>query len=247
MPPVPPFIIHTTGDWPPGHVKVEWTASTRRIVPEVEQHINRAWAEASARLGNKLFDGPMCRLERWHASPRELRLVFSHTSYRPFLGVDLMNPQLTDDYGLEILARPVGVSSALQTSDGWLLLGRRNDAVACHPNRVHPFAGALESRDVLDAFDEVRRELREEIALGAEDIEAITCLGMIEDTALRQPELVFHVRAARTRSQIESTLDRQEHHATYPVRATKSDVALALRDPILTPVAQGALTLWSQT
>jgi hypothetical protein len=240
------FIVHATGNWSEGHVEVAWIASTRREHAQVEQEIDRAWAAARLRLGDKLFDGPMCRLERWNASADRLQLTFSRTSYRPFLGVDLMNPHLTEQFGREIMANPMGVSSALETADGWLLMGRRNDSVAYYPDRVHPFAGALEPRDRLDVFSEVRRELGEELALQEADIAQITCLGMIEDRSLRQPELVFHVRSTRTRSQIESTLDRAEHHGVYPIRAVQKEVAAALADPVLTPVAQGTLTLWSR-
>ena len=162
---VPEFL--RAGDWGPGDVEVEWVASTRRVVPEVEALIERAWAEATARPGAHLFDGPACRLERWEVSPdgTRLRLALSHTSYKPFFGTNMSHPELADRYGPEVMANPVGVSPALETSDGMLLLGRRNGAVAYYPNGVHPFAGALDPADGGDVFRAVRRELAEELAL----------------------------------------------------------------------------------
>ena len=77
------------GDWPRGRVRLSWTASTRRILPDVEQIIESAWSNAARRLGTKLFDGPMCRLERFAASDDSLELFVSPTSYKPFLGTDL--------------------------------------------------------------------------------------------------------------------------------------------------------------
>jgi hypothetical protein len=235
---------HATGRWVPGSVRVSWTRGSRRTIPEVERLIERAWTEEKARLGDKLFDGPMCRMERWTATPDFLGLEFSHTSYRPFLGTNLHNPSLADVHGADILANPVGVSIALETGDGWLLLGRRNDSVAYYPDRVHPFAGALEPADDLDVFGEVRRELDEELSLHGDAISDIVCVGLVEDLRLRQPELIFSARGRPMRTEIEATLDRKEHHAVYAVRADAAEVANAIADPALTPVAVAALSLW---
>jgi hypothetical protein len=243
------FTIHAGGGWPEGAVTTAWVLTGRRIVPEVERRIDEAWSAASERLGpRKLFDGPMCRLEAWEASPRQLRLSLSPTSYKPFFGTNLSDATLADRYGADVLANPVGLSTALQSADGWLLLGRRNDSVAYYPNRVHPFAGALEPAAVdgadLNVFDEIRRELREELGLSKEDIASIRCIGMVEDLSLRQPELVFHAVSTRTRSQIEATLERDEHHASYAIRATRAAAEAAMDDGMLTPVAVGSLSLW---
>src|SRR3954468_12901051 len=113
--------IHTTGDWPRGAVRVTTVPSTRRIVAEVEAAIDRAWAEGQQRLGSRLFDGPMCRMESWHASADALHLNLSLTSYRVFFGTNLSNPNLIDRFGRDIAANPVGISSAPHTRDGWLL------------------------------------------------------------------------------------------------------------------------------
>jgi hypothetical protein len=232
--------IHAAGDWSEAQVCASWTPSTRRIDPQVEADIARAWDEASARLGTKLFDGPMCRLERWHATPQRLDLVLSRTSYRPFLGTNLTNPNLPPD----VSANPLGLSSPLESADGYLLLGQRNDQVAYYPNRVHPFAGALEPHEPLDVFAEIRRELREELSFGDADISSIRCIGLAEDERLRQPELLFHVHAIQTRAQIEAQLDHGEHRAIYAIRTDPADVQRAIDDPLLTPIAAASLMLW---
>jgi hypothetical protein len=242
--------IRAFGDWSRSALRVTWTASGRRTVPEVERVIENSWEAAARRLGDKLFDGPMCRLERWSATPDHLDLTLSRTSYKPFLGTNLHHADLADTFGPDILANPVGLSTALQTSDGWLLLGRRNDSVAYYPNRVHPFAGALEpptcDGDALDVFAEVLRELREELSLSPADLSDLRCIGLAEDPALRQPELIFAAASTRTRAEIEATLDREEHHSTYPVRATASDVRADVGVGVLTPVAVAVLLLWGR-
>jgi hypothetical protein len=235
-------IIREIGDWKPGQVFVTAVPSTRAVVPEVERAIERAWAEASARLGAKLFDGPMCRLERMVASPDALRLWVSSTSYKPFLGTNLASADMV----AAAMANPLGLSAALVTRDNWLMLGRRNASVAYYPNRIHPFAGSLEPAEMGDAFRGVLRELHEELSLAESEVAEMRCLGVIEDVKIRQPEIVFSARSTRTRAEIESTLDAAEHHAAVAVEATRAAVERMMREPLMTPVAVGTLALWGR-
>ena len=243
------LIIHQIGTWKDGDVSIEWVESSRPVVPHVEEMIDRAWREAKARLGEKLFDGPMCRMESFGTSEggKRLKLKLSRTSYRVFLGTNMMNPKLADDLGPKILANPIGVSPALISSDGFLILGRRNDSVAYYPRRLHPFAGALEPRESLNIFDEVRRELGEELGFGPGDVSEIICTGIIEDTLLRHPELVFVARSTMTREGIMSQVKDEEHHASWSTPATASAIAAALAsEQEFTPVARGAMLLFGR-
>jgi hypothetical protein len=239
--------FHAVGDWSPDQVRYEQIQSTRPIVPEVEHLIDQAWQRVSQQPGVHLFDGPMVRLESWRTAGDDLQLTLSRTSYKPFLGTNLYHPELADRYGRAILANPVGVSPALETSDGWLMFGRRNASVAYYPNRVHPFAGALEPRDACDAFAAVRRELAEELSLTDADVEEIRCTGIAEDVSIRQPELIFRARVRWTRSEVEVKLDQTEHHTTWAVRAEVRAVEQAIgRADLLTPVAVASLLLWGR-
>jgi hypothetical protein len=247
MPPLPEFL--QTGDWAPGDIAVEWVPSGRRIIADAETIIEQAWQRALARPGAHLFDGPMCRLERWDVAPETggLRLALSQTSYKPFLGTNMTHPELADRFGPDVMANPVGVSPALETADGFLLMGRRNASVAYYPDRIHPFAGALEPKDGGDVFGAVRRELREELSLEEREVTEVRCTGLVRDPALRQTEMVFHARAALTRDQIVAQLGREEHRGVYSVGATQDGVDAALAEPLLTPVAVAALLLWGRS
>jgi 8-oxo-dGTP pyrophosphatase MutT (NUDIX family) len=239
--------FHAAGDWPREQIYLSCIPSTRLIIPEVEQLIADTWADIAARPGVHLFDGPMCRLESWLAAPDRLEIALSETSYKPFIGTNLHHPELADRYGRQILANPVGVSPALETADGWLMMGRRNKSVAYYPEKIHPFAGALEPRDAMDLFAGVRRELAEELGFTSSDIADIRCTGVAEDLSIRQPELIFRVLSRRTRAQIEATVDRTEHHASWSIPATRAGIAAALEDAAaITPVGIAALLLWGR-
>ena len=239
--------FHAPGDWPPGHVTSTWVADGRRRVGVVEAAIDAAWAAASARPGVRLFDGPMCRLESWHAAPAELRLNLSPTSYRTFLGTNMANPQFADEHGRDVMANPVGVSPALLTADGFLMLGRRNASVAYYPGRVHPFAGSMDPTDA-DVFAAVRRELSEELSLYEADLTDLRCTGVAEDVSLCQPELIFAAATRSSRSQVEARVHPDEHAGTWALPATPDAIGTVIETARheLTPVAVASLLLWGR-
>jgi 8-oxo-dGTP pyrophosphatase MutT (NUDIX family) len=234
------------GNWSSENVSVHWTQSTRQIIPEVENAIDLAWEKALARPGINLFDGPMCRFESWTSSGSRLDLTLSRTGYKTFLGTNMANPRFAEQYGPNVLANPLGISTALLTADEKILLGRRTAAVAYHPSRVHPFAGCMEPDDA-GPFTTASRELSEELSLNPTDITDLRCTGMVQDTGLFQPELTFIATSTLDQAQIESRLDPVEHHSIWSIPATAQAIETAVQtDKLLTPVAVAALSLYGR-
>lgn len=238
--------IRAMGDWRTDQVRVQMVSSSWDAPPAVRDQIDAAW-EDTARSGVLLFDGPMCRLEQFDASPAELSLRLSETTYRIFVGTNLCHSNLADEFGPAVLANPVGVSVPLRTADGFLMLGRRNESVIYFPGRLHPFAGALEPRDGGNPFRGARRELQEEANLLQTDVSELRCLGILEDAQLRQPELVLRADTLLAREELDARMAREEHHELIAIEATDQAIRGALHDPALTPVAAGALLLWGRS
>lgn len=235
--------FHLIGQWRPGQVACRWVDSTYAPTGEVCAAVEDAWAVASARPGVHLFDGPMCRLEGHRVGDHRLELALSRTSYKQFMGTNMANLPL----GKSALANPIGMSCAVVSSDDMLLMGRRNDRVAYYPGRIHPFAGALEPGEPTDVFEEIRRELREELSLAGADVAELLCLGMAEDGLLRQPELIFLGRVGLPRARIESNLNQQEHRSVWAVAPEADAVEAALEDvSAMTPIGVATLLLWGR-
>jgi hypothetical protein len=238
-------VFRFIGQFNRSEVITHWVDSSRMSNLEIENQIEQAWLQAQTRPGIKLFDGPLCRLERFRAG-KTLELDLSRTSYKIFWGTHLSHPELADRYGPDALANPVGLSCALQSSDGYLMLGRRNASLAYYPLRTHPFAGSLEPADRVDVFANMERELSEELSIAPSDISENVCIGMIEDISLHQPELIFNVRTNQSRARIEKTLDAGEHDGCVAIEPKPDRLLLALNDPALTPVALGTALLWGR-
>ncbi len=234
------------GVWGLGKVKASWVPSTRRIDPEIERLVDRAWGGAMARPGVHLFDGAMCRMESGRRVGDELHLSLSKTGYKTFLGTNLAHSELYATHA-DCFANATGVSTALVSTDDYLLLGRRNAKVAYYPDRIHPFAGALEARDPLDLFDEVYRELNEELDFSRTDIRSVRCIGIAEDVSIHQPETIFAVEADLTRDEIRRQVDDAEHCGSWSTRVTKVDIETALGGvggvEAFTPIARAVMLL----
>jgi hypothetical protein len=235
------------GVFRPGQVRLTWTASTRKIVPQIEATIESRWNRALQRPGIHLFDGPMARLEAVQVRDGILHLSLSHTSYRIFVGTNLTTTPREGSADPDTFANPVGLSTLLISEDGYLVLGRRNGKVAYYPLHVHPFAGCLEPAESVDVFDEVRRELHEELSFIPADIAEITCIGIAEDQMLLQPELIFATRSTRRLREIEASLKPEEHHGIFTAHATQAGIesAIAAAEQF-TPIAIASLLLWGR-
>jgi 8-oxo-dGTP pyrophosphatase MutT (NUDIX family) len=235
-------MIHFSADFSPRQIHTKWNDIPRSLPLEVQPLIESAWSAARARLGDRLYDGPLARLDSWHIADNQLHLELSRTSYKPFYGTNLTHPELAHKYGVDVLANPLGISALIETSDGHLILGRRGSGVAFHAHRIHPLGGTLEQGG--DVFAEIRRELQEEAALAAPDLIDLRCVGLAEDRAIRQPELMFHVKTKRLLAEV--NLDLSEHDSIWSVRADEGAVQSAMADRNLTPIAVAALSLWLQ-
>lgn len=218
-------------------VTVRWVESSRRIEPEVERAIEQAWITALARLGSKLFDGAVARCESIEFASDRLTICLSKSSYKIAVGTNFFHPELFDKFGRGVMANMFGVSAGIISADGHLILGRRNARVAYYPNRVHPFAGNLDVRSDINLFDDVRRELHEEIGFDRSDIESIELRGIVEDDRLNHPEAVFIVQSTRSKGEILAGIDPDEHSGAWSMRVDELDVSL----DTLTPVARAVV------
>jgi hypothetical protein len=163
------------------------------------------------------------------------------------MGTNMANPESAERFGQQALANPVGMSCAVVSSNGVLLMGRRNERVAYYPGRIHPFAGALEPGEPTDVFEEIRRELHEELSLADADVADLLCLGMAEDELLCQPELIFLARIALPCTAIESNLSQQEHRSIWAVAPEAAAVEAVLDDvTAITPIGVATLLLWGR-
>jgi len=252
------FFLDVTGTFVWDDVSVTWTDQPRQCNDELGRLIDQAWEVAlwqARKAGQSLFDRPLCRLVSYCAHDGRFDMTLGPVSYKEFVGTNQTQAYVRYIHGPEVLADPLGVSAAVVSSDGFLLLGRRSTPVMRYPERIHPIGGTVEPCDdnaTPDPFASMLFELIEETGVSLDAVEDITLLGLIRDKNTIQPELIFDVKvgvdAATIRQSALTAIDAEEHTELVPVRDHPAAVVTFLQQSFsdLTPVALATLLLHGQ-
>ena len=253
------FLLDFVGRFRRGDVSVRWSEGQRPSSEAEDRAIEEAWHEqlaAARRDGRWLVNGRLCRLIECQAGNGVLHLTLGEVSYKEFVGTNLTNAPLRYVHGPEVLANPLGVSAAIVSSDGFLLLGRRSRLVFTHGGRLHPIAGIVQPPDVAgnlpNPFQAIAEEIEEELGLPGEALRLSECLGMIRDKQIVQPELIFDVRVdageAEIRRSAAGAADALEHEEIVATRDQPGAVVAFVREHAgeLTSAALAMLLLHGQ-
>jgi 8-oxo-dGTP pyrophosphatase MutT (NUDIX family) len=196
------------------------------ITPAIQAWMDTHWAQKLAEAKQKnlpLFDAPLYRFVS--AQPRAdgtLHLVLGNTSYKAYVTTRV--PEFFEGRGRQELGNALAVCSVVETSDGYILLDRRQ-GVDVYADRYHVIGGFFErNRDNIagisgaqpDPFAAICREIREETGITREDMREQFCLGLVYDLATPHAELCFLTRLriplaeARTRVPEEDEIKQME-------------------------------------
>ncbi len=253
-----PFVIDACGSFPPETVQVQYSPASRPTTPEIEAAIAVEWErqlELARGTDRVLFDGKLLRYVSHRVCPlgggETFELTVGPTCYRDFVGTNLFNRHRAEEFGRQRFANPVGTTATLVSADGLICYGRRSPRVSYHAGHVHTFGGALETADQaadgsIDAFASVRRELKEELELGAGDLEGLSCVGLIRDREIHQPEMLFEARLRMTAEELgrrwQSAEARDEHDEIVSLADRPEAIVPFIRScGLIAPVAIGAL------
>jgi hypothetical protein len=224
------FFLDFVGLFGRDRVQVRWSDSPRPTNQQIESIIEAAWDEQTrlaAEQGRRLYNGRLCRLINCETHGPVLQMTLGEVSYKEFVGTNLTNAQLRYIHGPDVLANPLGVSAAVVTSDGYVLLGRRSNKVFSNPGLVHPVGGTVEppaeAGKIPDPFQAMKDELYQELALPGEAVKRNICLGGVRAKRVIQPEMVFEVR-------VDAGVEAVQTGAANAPDASEHDELVAVRD-----------------
>lgn len=204
---------------------------TGRVVcyPEkLKKHIEEAW-EVTKNHG-PIFSGPMCRLSDFKLINGKLKLTLDNTNYKEFIGTRIN--EVFQEYGPRYIANPLAICSVITTTDKKILISRRR-GVESRPGFYHVIGGYLDtykhcnSLGLPDPFKAITFEIFEETGIDECNIKNIVCLGLVYDTVLFHPELIFNTEVNLSfleitkRHPIEKETDRMEFIFDNPQAITK--------------------------
>ena len=253
------FFLDFVGMFSRDAVHVRWSNSKRSTNPQIEQLIEDAWSKSSRQAenaGRTLFNGKLCRLINCEIQAGTLEMTLGETTYKEVVGTNFTNAQLRYVHGPEVLANPLGVSAAVVSNDGYVLLGQRSQKVFLNAGMIHPVGGTVTPPKTPDQtpspFDSMTKELTEELGLNSETITRNVCLGMVRAKPIVQPEMVFEVRlnanVGAIRAAATDATDGFEHDELVAIRNDPAAMVTYIEKNVsqLTPVAMATLLLLGQ-
>jgi 8-oxo-dGTP pyrophosphatase MutT (NUDIX family) len=251
-----PFVVDVVGPFGREQLRLVWRDEARPPHAGLDALVAETWAgylDESRRKGFLLYNGQAVRHLRHELADGTLTIEAGPTDFAQFIATNYLNPHRAEEFGWDLYSNPIGVSAVVVTADGWILYGRRNERVACHPGHVQAFGGSLEADErradgTFDAFTCILRELDEEAGVRPADVTELVCLGLIHDRVIRQPELVFDTRIRQDRAEMAGRLRHddpgQEHAEIVLCRDEPEAIVPFIRQMTpMSPVAVGALFL----
>jgi len=230
------FSIITSGFYRPEQVVMTYDASLRMpTTPQMQAWMDARWQEQLTRArerGTKLFDTPLFRFIETTPEAATLHIVVGDTSYKEY--VTTRTQDFAREYpGCEV-GNPLAVCSAVETSDGYILLDKRQ-GVDVYVGRYHVIGGFFERHldtvvETPDPFGAMRREIREETGIQAEDISEQYCLGVVYDLTMPHGEMCF---LTRLHISLEEVLQRTPEEDEIKQLETLQVTAESLREFIV--------------
>ncbi len=193
------FEILARGLYRPDQLDITYDSSLRMATnPTIQAWMDILWEQKLALAReNKipLFDAPLFRfIEAESKSNGTLRIVLGDTGYKEYVTTRV--PEFAQGRKREELGNALSVCSVVETSDGYILLDKRQ-GVDVYVGRYHVIGGFFErDRDTTgfqqpDPFGAMCREIREETGIQLSDIREQYCLGVVYDVATPHAEMCF--------------------------------------------------------
>ncbi len=227
------FEILAQGVYRPEQLEITYNPSLRMPTnPSIKAWMDALWEQKLVIAHEQhvpLFDAPLFRLVEIEAQDDgKLHLVLGDTGYKEYVTTRV--PEFVQGRKREELGNPLSVCSVVETSDGYILLDKRQ-GVDVYVGRYHVIGGFFErDRDSTltmqpDPFRAIRREIREETGIVQADIREQVCLGVVYDVATPHAEMCFLTRLfipmdeVRNREPEENEIKQLE-----TLRATESEL-----------------------
>ncbi len=194
------FEVLARGVYRPEGLRIEYDPSWRMpITPDRQLWMDKLWEQKLALAHERsslLFDSQLFRLVEARSIPGgPLLLRLGNTSYKEY--VTTREPQFASHHSREELGNAIGVCSVVETSDGFMLLDKRQ-GVDVYEGRYHVIGGfferELDGESGPDPFGAVTREIHEETGVRPEEIAYQCCLGAVYDLETPHGEICFYTQ-----------------------------------------------------
>jgi 8-oxo-dGTP pyrophosphatase MutT (NUDIX family) len=212
------FEILAHGLYHADQLEITYNPSLRMpSTPTIQMRMETLWEQKLAFAREEqipLFDAPLFRFIEAEAKPDgPLRLALGDTGYKEYVTTRV--PEFAQGRKREELSNALAVCSVVETSDGWILLDKRQGVDVC-VGRYHVIGGFFE-RDLditcfkqPDPFAAICREIREETGIQLSDISEQHCLGIVYDVATPHAEMCFLTRLSISLTEVHNRVPEED-------------------------------------
>lgn len=252
-----PFRIHLSGNWPRLRALINYQPIEYTLPGEFARQSLAFWETQLALPNRHLFNGALCRLEKFSQNNGALQLSLSRTCYRDLLFSNANTNELLLALGESGPVRALGISAVIETADGFLLLIRRSENVGEFPGGLDVVGGHVHPDDhfrngVLDVFFAIADEVHAELGIPFHLLDDFVCCGLGENWRHRKPELAFFLVLPLTMNEVQqlapSAREADELTDLFAVRAEKASLLrfIAENAAHITPSAHGCLQIYGK-
>ena len=234
-----PFRIHLIGNWSCLEVQVDYRPAEYILPGDFSHRAVVFWEEATAAGNRYLFNGALCRLEKFSEKDGNLQLSLSRTCYRDLIFSNAHTDELLRALGETGPVRALGISVVIETCDGYLPIIRRSEHVGEGPGglgviggHVHPDEHARHGAP--DVFYAIADEIHAELGIPFNRLDNFTCCGLAEEWPHRKPELIFFIALPLTMGEVrrlaQNARESNEFTELLAIRAEKEDLQRFIRE-----------------
>lgn len=251
------FRIQCLGHWLASRVQVAFANDEFVLPGNLSSQAQQFWDETVASGRSCLFNGALCRLDAFAVSAESLRLHMSRTCYRDLLFCNACAAEIVRDFGEDALVRALGISAVVETADGFLPLMRRSTALGEGAGKLDVLGGHVHPdkhvrpprRGKPDVFLAIIDETCTELGLTPDQCGEFSCIGILENSLTRKPELVFATKLLLSMQELRMTAAHAEEGHEYvellglPARADDVKQFLLQHRARFAPSGYGSLAL----
>lgn len=202
-----PFRIFLSGNWTPAQVQTIYRPTEYVFRSDFARRAETHWQTLLADGRKFLFNGALCRLEKFGAENGYLQLSFSRTCYRDLLFSNANTAELIAALGESGPVLALGISAVIETADGFLPIIRRSMHVGEGPGALDIIGGHVHPDEHFrsgapDVFVAIKDEIHAELGVPFDVLDDCVCIGLTESFRQRKPELAFFVRLPLTMAEI---------------------------------------------
>ena len=246
------FNVSFSGRFNSNQVKINWEPTPRTLPFAFREKIDQFWENeiAGSPKHAHIFNGPLCRLNRWEIHESYVTLSLGLTDYKELLHSNHFTDAIEKEFGSPSLSKALGVSAVLLTHDEQIMLMKRSEAVGEDPGKIDVFGGHIHPTEhavagVPDPFHAIKTEILEEANLRLMTNDLVVCIGLIETTHTKKPELIFEVTSRRRAQDIIASASQSTEWSTIFAISAKKDPLLSFLKEHSDHISSSALgALW---